>query len=63
LSLVRSQIELHGGTLGIEAAPGRGTRITCRLPARHERGSISRRATATANPASAGADSLSELAI
>jgi signal transduction histidine kinase len=32
LSLVRRLIELHGGSVAIDAAPGRGTRITCRLP-------------------------------
>ncbi len=33
LSLVKSLIELHGGTVAIESAPGRGTTILCRLPA------------------------------
>jgi hypothetical protein len=33
LSLVKSLIELHGGTVMIESATGRGTRIVCRLPA------------------------------
>jgi signal transduction histidine kinase len=33
LSLVQSLIEFHGGTVAIESTPGRGTRITCRLPA------------------------------
>jgi signal transduction histidine kinase len=32
LSLVKSFIELHGGTIEIESAPGKGTRISCRLP-------------------------------
>ncbi len=32
LSLVRTLIELHGGTVALESAPGRGTRVTCRLP-------------------------------
>jgi signal transduction histidine kinase len=32
LSLVKSLIELHGGTVAIESASGQGTRITCRLP-------------------------------
>lgn len=32
LSLVKSLIELHGGTVLIESASGYGTRITCRLP-------------------------------
>jgi signal transduction histidine kinase len=32
LSLVKKLIELHGGTVGIEAAAGHGTRVVCRLP-------------------------------
>jgi signal transduction histidine kinase len=32
LSLVKSLIELHGGTVQIESAHGRGTRVICRLP-------------------------------
>jgi signal transduction histidine kinase len=32
LSLVKSLIELHGGTVAIESATGRGTKIICRLP-------------------------------
>ncbi len=32
LSLVKSLIELHGGTVTIESATGQGTRIICRLP-------------------------------
>jgi signal transduction histidine kinase len=32
LSLVKSLIEMHGGTVTIESAVGRGTRIICRLP-------------------------------
>ncbi len=32
LSLVKSLIELHDGTVTIESATGRGTRIICRLP-------------------------------
>jgi signal transduction histidine kinase len=32
LSLVKSLIELHGGTVVIESASGQGTRVTCRLP-------------------------------
>ncbi|MGA8549618.1 MAG: ATP-binding protein [Stellaceae bacterium] len=36
LSLVKSLIELHGGSVEIESAPGRGTRVICRLPASRE---------------------------
>jgi signal transduction histidine kinase len=32
LSLVKSLIELHGGTVIIESTAGQGTRVTCRLP-------------------------------
>jgi nitrogen-specific signal transduction histidine kinase len=32
LSLVKSFIELHGGTVALDSAPGKGTRVTCRLP-------------------------------
>ncbi|HEY1433274.1 MAG TPA: ATP-binding protein [Stellaceae bacterium] len=32
LSLVKRLIELHGGTVTIDAAAGRGTTITCHLP-------------------------------
>jgi signal transduction histidine kinase len=34
LSLVKSLVELHGGSVAIESAPGTGTTILCRLPAR-----------------------------
>jgi signal transduction histidine kinase len=33
LSIVRSFVELHGGRVEIERAPGKGTRATCILPA------------------------------
>jgi signal transduction histidine kinase len=33
LSLVKSLIELHGGTVTIESGPERGTTVRCRLPA------------------------------
>lgn len=32
LPLVKALIELHGGTLGIESAPGRGTNVAARFP-------------------------------
>jgi signal transduction histidine kinase len=32
LSLVKSLVELHGGSVEIEPVPGRASRITCRLP-------------------------------
>ncbi len=38
LSLVKSLIELHGGTVSLDSEPGRGTRVTCRIPA--SRGSV-----------------------
>lgn len=34
LSLVRSFVELHGGWVTLESAPGVGTRVTCHLPVR-----------------------------
>ena len=34
LSLVKSFIELHGGTVELDSEQGSGTRLTCRLPAR-----------------------------
>jgi signal transduction histidine kinase len=35
LSLVRSFVELHGGTVSIESAPGQGTTVTCVFPVQH----------------------------
>jgi len=32
LSLVRSFVELHGGTVTIDSVPGSGTTVTCRFP-------------------------------
>jgi signal transduction histidine kinase len=37
LSLVKSLIELHGGTVTIESAAGQGTRVICRLPVAERR--------------------------
>lgn len=34
LALVKSLIELHGGSVGLESAPGEGTRAVCRLSIR-----------------------------
>ena len=42
LSLVRNFIELHGGSVDVKSPKGRGTTITCRLPA----GGVSAPATA-----------------
>ncbi|RTL53858.1 MAG: PAS domain-containing protein [Bradyrhizobiaceae bacterium] len=33
LSLVRSFVELHGGTVRVDSVPGRGTVVTCEFPA------------------------------
>lgn len=32
LSLVKSLVELHGGTVTLQSAAGAGTRVTCRIP-------------------------------
>ena len=32
LSIVKSFVELHGGTVEIDTGPGRGTAVTCRFP-------------------------------
>src|SRR5262249_59163148 len=34
LSLVRSFVELHGGTVALDSAVGRGTTVTCVFPLR-----------------------------
>ncbi|HEX6101678.1 MAG TPA: ATP-binding protein [Alphaproteobacteria bacterium] len=34
LALVKSLIELHGGRVELKSAPGEGTSVTCRIPAR-----------------------------
>ena len=35
LSIVRSFVELHGGTVKLNSAVGRGTTVTCVFPIRH----------------------------
>jgi len=35
LSLVRSFVELHGGTITIDSTPGQGTTVTCVFPVQH----------------------------
>jgi len=35
LSLVRSFVELHGGTVRVDSAVGRGTTVTCEFPTEH----------------------------
>lgn len=37
LSIVKSFVELHGGTIAIETGKGRGTTVTCRFPNRPSR--------------------------
>lgn len=37
LSLVRSFVELHGGSVSIDSAIGRGTTVTCAFPAEQQR--------------------------
>ena len=36
LSIVKSLAELHGGTVTLDSAPGRGTRVMVKLPLTHE---------------------------
>ncbi len=36
LSIVKSLAELHGGTVSLTSTPGKGTRVTVRLPVTHE---------------------------
>ncbi len=44
LALVRSFVELHGGTVEIESRPGQGTRVTCRIPGLADGGGVQRTA-------------------
>ena len=48
LSLVKSLIELHGGSVTIQSEAGAGTTIVCRLPARLR---LSAKAPAAERPA------------
>lgn len=36
LSIVKSLAELHGGTASLSSTPGKGTRVTVRVPLKHE---------------------------
>jgi signal transduction histidine kinase len=36
LALVKSLLELHGGTVSLDSVPGQGTRAICRIPTRRE---------------------------
>ena len=45
LSLVQSFINLHGGDVELESAPGVGTKVVCRLPARRAEEDLPRVAT------------------
>jgi signal transduction histidine kinase len=38
LSIVKSLAELHGGSVTLESAPGKGTRVQVSLPLTHETG-------------------------
>ena len=40
LALVRSFVELHGGTVALHSATGQGTTVTCTLPARTAPGTL-----------------------
>jgi signal transduction histidine kinase len=35
ISMVRSVVELHGGSVSLESAVGRGTTVTCVFPLEH----------------------------
>jgi signal transduction histidine kinase len=36
LSIVKSLVELHGGSVSLSSAPGRGTEVTALFPREHE---------------------------
>ncbi len=61
LSLVKSLIELHGGSVEIESALGRGTRVTCRLPIGRGAGLFSGADTAAPGRPHQRADTVNEV--
>jgi signal transduction histidine kinase len=44
LSIVKSLVELHGGTMQLESEPGRGTRVTVAFPEAASAGAAAARA-------------------
>jgi signal transduction histidine kinase len=46
LSLVRSFVELHGGTVTIDSTPGQGTTVTCVFPVEHAAQPITKQSAA-----------------
>ena len=46
LSLVRSFVELHGGTVTIDSTPGQGTTVTCVFPVEHAETPLSKKSAA-----------------
>ncbi len=50
LSLVRNFIQLHGGSVDVKSPPGRGTTITCRLPAKGDNRALNDDSSAGGNP-------------
>ena len=61
LSLVKSLIELHRGSVEIESALGRGTRVICRLPIGHGAGLLSGIDTAALGRRHQRADTVNEV--
>ncbi|MCB1967081.1 MAG: PAS-domain containing protein, partial [Candidatus Accumulibacter sp.] len=58
LSLVKSIIELHGGSVALESVPGRGTTVSCHLPMRVPVGEAAVPAVARPVPAQASSPAL-----
>jgi signal transduction histidine kinase len=46
LSLVRSFVELHGGTVTIDSTPGQGTVVTCVFPVEHAAAPLTKKSAA-----------------